>query len=134
MAEKKKAPEKKEKKTEKKVEKKKVKEGAKAGKKPVKKGEETISITDLAGFIEEPTRYFTCEKCGMVISVVEECGCEACNLKCCGKPMDEVFSLVGNTYHCEKCGLKVMIEGDCSCSDPCDLICCGHKMSLCYDI
>ena len=78
---------------------------------------DTVSISNLTGFVELPTRYFTCECCGMVITVVEEGGSDASNLKCCGRPMDELFSLTGNTYHCEKCGFKMMLRGDCTCSD-----------------
>jgi hypothetical protein len=28
-----------------------------------------------------------CTVCGIVVAVEEECGCEACNIICCGEPM-----------------------------------------------
>jgi len=30
---------------------------------------------------------YECETCGIVVTVDEECGCEVCDLVCCGAPM-----------------------------------------------
>ncbi len=33
---------------------------------------------------------YTCDECGIVVSVDEACGCvDACDLVCCGEPMKE---------------------------------------------
>jgi hypothetical protein len=33
---------------------------------------------------------YKCEECGVVVVVDEPCGCEPCDLVCCGVPMVEV--------------------------------------------
>jgi hypothetical protein len=30
---------------------------------------------------------YECEDCGLVVLVEDPCGCESCELVCCGKPM-----------------------------------------------
>lgn len=31
-----------------------------------------------------------CKKCGAIVSVLEDCHCENCEISCCGEPMSEV--------------------------------------------
>jgi hypothetical protein len=33
---------------------------------------------------------YKCEECGLVILVEDPCGCEPCEIVCCGKPMKPV--------------------------------------------
>ena len=33
---------------------------------------------------------YECEECGMIILVEDPCGCEECDLICCGEPMKPV--------------------------------------------
>jgi hypothetical protein len=33
---------------------------------------------------------YNCEECGLVISVEDPCGCEPCEIVCCGEPMKPV--------------------------------------------
>jgi hypothetical protein len=33
---------------------------------------------------------YECEKCGVVVTVDENCNCVACDLMCCGAPMKQV--------------------------------------------
>jgi len=33
---------------------------------------------------------YECEECGLVVLVEDPCGCEACELVCCEKPMKPV--------------------------------------------
>ena len=33
---------------------------------------------------------YSCEECGLVISVEDPCGCEPCEIVCCGEPMKPV--------------------------------------------
>ena len=41
---------------------------------------------------------YTCEVCGLVVSVDEVCGCvDVCDIICCGKPMKERKSKVKAT-------------------------------------
>jgi hypothetical protein len=35
---------------------------------------------------------YKCKECGVVVVVDEPCGCEPCDLVCCGVPMVEVAS------------------------------------------
>ncbi|MDH7508936.1 MAG: hypothetical protein QHH00_06005 [Methanomassiliicoccales archaeon] len=35
---------------------------------------------------------YKCKECGIVVVVDEECGCTACDLICCGIPMEPVKS------------------------------------------
>ena len=33
-------------------------------------------------------KHYKCPECGIVVSVVDECGCDgSCDLECCGEPM-----------------------------------------------
>lgn len=33
---------------------------------------------------------YECEDCGLVVMVSDPCGCESCELVCCGEPMKPV--------------------------------------------
>ncbi len=33
---------------------------------------------------------YACEDCGLVVTVDDECGCAACDIVCCDKPMKKV--------------------------------------------
>ena len=104
----------------------KTKEIKKEVKTPVKK----ISIDEEENY----PRSLQCEKCGVIVSVYEECKCKACDLECCGKPMVELEpSLIGSVYRCNSCDLMVVIEEDCDCESHCDLVCCKKPMVLCKD-
>lgn len=35
---------------------------------------------------------YKCEECGVLVAVEDECGCEPCDLICCGVPMVKVAS------------------------------------------
>ena len=39
--------------------------------------------------VKKGTKY-ECGECGIVVVVDDPCGCEACDLICCGVPMKEV--------------------------------------------
>lgn len=30
---------------------------------------------------------YQCEDCGLEVTVTKDCGCESCDLTCCGKPL-----------------------------------------------
>lgn len=30
---------------------------------------------------------YVCDACGMVVTVDKECGCDSCNISCCGQDM-----------------------------------------------
>ncbi len=62
---------------------------------PVKKATAAKSTTAArkaparARKVEKGTQY-SCEVCGLVVSVDEACGCvESCDIVCCGEPMQE---------------------------------------------
>jgi hypothetical protein len=79
-------------------------------------------------------RYLECKKCGLLVSVEEECGCDDCNIMCCGEPMLELVpSMEGEVFSCPKCGIKVIVEEDCACDTRCDLVCCNKPMILLED-
>ncbi len=33
---------------------------------------------------------YECEDCGLVVAIEDPCGCETCELVCCGEPMKPV--------------------------------------------
>lgn len=33
---------------------------------------------------------YTCEDCGLIVVVEDDCGCEECDIVCCGAPMKPV--------------------------------------------
>jgi len=33
---------------------------------------------------------YKCEECGLIVLIEEPCGCEPCDLICCGEPMNPV--------------------------------------------
>jgi hypothetical protein len=37
---------------------------------------------------------YKCEECGLVILVEDPCGCETCEIVCCGEPMKSVKAAV----------------------------------------
>ncbi len=39
---------------------------------------------------------YECEECGMIILVEDPCGCEECDLICCGEPMKPVKAAKAN--------------------------------------
>lgn len=39
---------------------------------------------------EQKGAKYKCEECGVVVIVDEPCGCEPCDLVCCGVPMVEM--------------------------------------------
>lgn len=108
------------------------KQPAKEENKKVVKKQETAEKLKMQRVIieDEIPRFFECAECGLVVSIEEECDCNICDLLCCGVPMVEVVSMIGEVYHCKSCGLKVVVEDICDCDSPCDLVCCEHPMVL----
>jgi hypothetical protein len=93
-----------------------------------------VAQFDEDDFDECEVRYLECKKCGLLISVEEECRCEDCNIMCCGEPMLELVpSMEGEIYSCSKCGIKIIVEEDCGCDARCDLVCCDRAMVLIED-
>ena len=35
-------------------------------------------------------KYVVCEKCGAMVTVLIDCTCENCGIKCCGNTMKEI--------------------------------------------
>jgi len=124
--------------------KKEVKKEAKKEEKDVKKAEtkpekkaatpkEVVMEEDDYEFEEGTETYLQCEKCGLIVSVADECECDNDHdILCCGVAMKELpESNVGDMYKCSKCGMSVIIEDDSNCSGTCKLSCCGKTMVLC---
>ena len=123
--------------------KKEVKKEAKKEEKAVKKAEvkpekkaaapkEVVIEEDEYEFEEVPETYLQCGKCGLIVSVADECECDDHDVLCCGQAMKELpESNVGDMYKCPKCGMSVIIEDDSNCSGTCKLSCCGKAMVLC---
>ncbi|MDQ1280174.1 MAG: hypothetical protein QG670_1437 [Thermoproteota archaeon] len=40
---------------------------------------------------------YKCDECGIVVMVEDECGCNTCDIVCCGAPMKEVKTTAKTT-------------------------------------
>jgi hypothetical protein len=41
-----------------------------------------------------------CESCGVELSVIKNCGCVACEIVCCGKPMKIKTETANSSFCC----------------------------------
>lgn len=47
-----------------------------------------VRYPEIGGIVmAKKSEKYKCEECGIVVAVEDDCGCAACDLICCDKPM-----------------------------------------------